>query len=69
MDLIMGSFADKYIHGFTDNQVKIFENLLEVSDPDIYNWMTGREETPSEHSHDVMALLKKHHFDREFSRS
>lgn len=53
----MGGFADAHLHRFTPDQLDRYEALLELSDPDLYNWMTGREPVPTEHDHDVMRLL------------
>lgn len=53
----MGGFADKHLAHFTAEQLARYETLLELSDPDLYNWMTGREPIPPEHDHDVMRLL------------
>jgi len=59
-DLLLGSFAQRYVSDFGAEQLDRFEALLERSDPDIYNWMTDREPPPVEHDNDVMALLKNH---------
>lgn len=53
----MGGFADAYLAGFTAEQLRRYASLLELSDPDLYNWITGREPIPPEHDHDVMRLL------------
>lgn len=53
----MGGFADAYLARFSAEQLDRYEALLELSDPDLYNWMTGREAIPPEHDHDVMRLL------------
>lgn len=57
MDLLIGSFADAHVPGFDAGQLDRYEALLELSDPDIYNWMSGREAVPAEHDTDVMRLL------------
>jgi antitoxin CptB len=62
MDLLMGTFADKNLPAFGAAQLDLYEQLLELSDPDLYNWMTGREAIPPEHSHEVMKLLAQHRF-------
>lgn len=59
-DLLLGSFAQRYVSEFGIEQLDRLEALLERSDPDIYNWMTDREPPPLEHDNDVMALLKNH---------
>lgn len=63
-DLLLGSFAERYLHGFTGDQLRRFDRLLRNSDPDLYNWMTGREPIPSEYDNDVMDLLKSHRYSR-----
>jgi antitoxin CptB len=57
MDLLMGSFADAHVDEFDTGMLDRYEALLELSDPDLYNWMSGREPVPAEHDDDVMRLL------------
>ena len=61
-DLLLGSFADRYVFAFDPDQLDRFAALIDNNDPDIYNWMTGREPVPAEHDHDVMRLLQQHQF-------
>lgn len=61
-DLLLGSFADRHVPVFDPDQLDRYEGLLEMSDPDLYNWMTGREPAPADLDHDVMALLKRHKY-------
>ena len=61
-DLLLGSFADRHLGKFTPDQLRRYEQLLGNSDPDLYNWMTGRETVPSDLDHDVMSLLKRHQY-------
>ena len=61
-DLLLGSFADRHLDGFSPDQLARYDRLLGNSDPDLYNWMTGREPVPDDHDNDVMDLLKKHRF-------
>lgn len=62
MDLLLGSFADKYVFDFTDSQLDQFEAVLECSDPDLYNWITGKETPPEADKSGVLALLLEHRF-------
>ena len=59
MDLLIGSFADAHVPAFDHAQLDRYEALLEISDPDLYNWYAGREPLPAEHDTDVMQLLTK----------
>ncbi len=47
MDLIMGTFADKNIHDFAEDELTAYEALLETPDPDLYNWIAGVETPPA----------------------
>jgi antitoxin CptB len=46
MDLILGPFADKHVPGFSEAEMEDYEQLLECSDPDLYEWVTGAERPP-----------------------
>lgn len=61
-DLLLGTFADAFLDAFSADQLARFDRLLGSSDPDLYNWMTGREPVPQDHDNDVMVLLKQHQF-------
>jgi antitoxin CptB len=56
-DLLVGSFADRYLPGFDQTSLLQFESLLQENDPDIYDWMLGLQTPPSEHQNPVGQLL------------
>ena len=62
MDLLMGSFADAHIATFAPEALAQYEAILELSDPDLYNWITGGEAVPKEYNNEVMRLLCAHRF-------
>lgn len=62
MDLLLGSFADRHVMEFTEDQVTEFANLLELSDPDLYNWISGQEKPPENLKGEVLSLLLNHSF-------
>src|SRR5579862_5720927 len=62
MDLLLGSFADMHLHGFSDDQLDRYEALLLEGDPDLYDWITGKETVRAEYDHDVMKLLQSHRY-------
>ncbi|MAH05013.1 MAG: succinate dehydrogenase assembly factor 2 [Alphaproteobacteria bacterium] len=47
MDIILGNFAEKHLAALDDTQLDAYESLLEVPDPDIYNWVTGKNTPPA----------------------
>lgn len=60
MDLILGGFADQYLDQFTQEELDRYEALLEENDPDIYNWITGRETPPSRTDTALVTALSDH---------
>jgi len=57
-DLILGRFADTHLAQFSAEQLDRYGTLLEKSDPDIYDWLTGRAPVPEAVDTDVFRLLK-----------
>ncbi len=60
MDLIMGSFADRNVPGFSEDDLTAYENLLETSDPDLYNWIAGVEKPPANLLTPMLERFLKH---------
>ena len=56
-DLILGSFAARYLAGFDDAALDDFAALLEVADAELFDWISGRAAAPGEHDTDVTRLL------------
>ena len=46
MDLIMESFALAHVPQFSEAELADYEALLNESDPDLYNWITLKENAP-----------------------
>ena len=57
MDIIMGSFADRHIPGFSESQLSEYDDILSLNDPDLYNWYTQKEDVPTNLDTEVMGLL------------
>ena len=62
MDLLLGSFADARLATFSADQLARFEVLLELSDPDLFAWIVGREAVPQAYDNDVMNLIRNFKF-------
>ena len=58
-DILFGRFATRYLPSLTDQQLAQFERLLEVSDPDLFLWLTGARPVPAAYDHEVMRLIKE----------
>ena len=61
LDVIVGSFAEKYLSKFSEEQVEEFENVLATESPDLYKLLNGQMETPEElKNNSVFAQLLNH---------
>jgi antitoxin CptB len=57
LDLLIGSFADRHLAAMDETQLERYEALLEVPEPQLYDWLTGKVAPPAEHDNDVTRLL------------
>lgn len=46
MDLILGGFANAHVPGFSEEELGQYAEVLKVSDPDLYDWITGKTNPP-----------------------
>ncbi len=58
LDLLLGRFADRHMASLTPQQLDLYEALIDQPDPDIYNWISGRESPPAAHDNEVLQLIK-----------
>ena len=56
-DLILGSFAERYVAGFDETALNDFAALLEVPDAELFDWISCRAAPPPEHDTEVTRLL------------
>ncbi len=57
-DILLGSFADQFLHDMTDEQLDKYETLLREADSDLVAWITNDRPAPEHYDHDVMTMLK-----------
>lgn len=58
-DILFGGFADKYLASLSPEQVDRFEALIQETDNDLFNWVTGKLEVPAHLDHDVMRMIQE----------
>jgi len=47
-DKILGGFAKKHINELNDIEIDEFEQVLDMQDVDIYDWLSGKKKAPEE---------------------
>ena len=60
MDLLLGGFADTHLQSFNADQLEHYDSLLQESDPDLYDWITGVAPIPAAKDNDMLQLLKSY---------
>jgi antitoxin CptB len=68
MDLIVGRFADAHIDKFDDAALDEFEHLIEVPNAELYAWIVGSEDVPSDQDTAVLRQLIAFHSHAEAKR-
>lgn len=46
-DFLFGGFAEAHLDSLSDKELDEFEELLSLSDHDVYAWVTGKAPTPA----------------------
>ena len=57
-DLLLGQFAARYLPELSDNELDMFEALLDAGDPRILAWVQGDEQVPEAFQGTVIDLIK-----------
>lgn len=58
MDILLGTFANRHVPEFDEDQLTQFDRLLEENDPNLYNWITGKEDAPESIKNNVLEILQ-----------
>lgn len=58
MDLILGAYSHSELPKLQDPALDIYEDLLEESDHDLYQWVTGQMPTPDRYLSLIMKIAK-----------
>ena len=58
-DLLLGHFAKTHLPYLGERDLSDFEDLLEVGDHCVYEWVMGNEELPVAYDTPVFDLIKK----------
>jgi antitoxin CptB len=56
MDLILTAYATDHMPSHTDAQLETYDEFLKEYDHDIYGWITGQGEAPTEYA-DIMSVI------------
>lgn len=57
MDLLLGNFAEIFVHKMSSNDLENFALILCQDDSDIYRWITKQSKPPQELDSNIMQQL------------
>lgn len=57
-NILFNGFAEKELAGMDPAELRVFEQLCDRPDPDLFNWMTKKEEVPQELQTPLMDRLQ-----------
>ncbi len=57
MDLVLGSFAEAHLDGYDVQSLERFAAILEESDADFLNWVTGQAPVPADDNGEMISAI------------
>jgi len=61
MDLVMGRFADAWLARLSDAELGEFERLINVPDPQLYDWITGPDAPSPDYDTGLFRRMRAFH--------
>jgi antitoxin CptB len=56
-DILIGGFVARHIASLSDADVAALEEILELWDVDLADWLSGRRPIPPEHDHQLLRRI------------
>lgn len=60
LDLILQRFLEHSLDKLTSEEIKLFDLLLECTDPELFAWFMGHEVSPDEELNKIVTLIRNH---------
>jgi len=61
MDLVLGRFVDANVTALSDGEIDTLEALMEAPDPELYLWIAGTADVPSNYDTAVFRKVVEFH--------
>lgn len=68
MDLVLGRFVDAKVAELSDAEITMLEALMEAPDPELYLWIAGTADVPSNFDSPIFRKIVAFHQDRSSER-
>jgi antitoxin CptB len=57
LDLILVPFAERHLPGLSESELKLYQELLQEEDQDLFVWFTQREAAPTSGLRQIIELV------------
>lgn len=57
MDIFMGAFAREVLAGLSAEELDLYDDMSQMPDIDLYNWISGKEKPPADHNNPILQKL------------
>ncbi|GAB0119772.1 FAD assembly factor SdhE [Acidisoma sp. 7E03] len=57
LDLLIGGFVSSRLTTFTEDELTEIERLLDLPEPDLADWLTGRQPVPAAVDHPLLQAM------------
>ncbi len=58
-DILLGGFVSARLHTFTDFDIDALEEIMELPDSDLADWLTGRRPVPPDADSPMLRALRE----------
>lgn len=58
LDMLIGEFAEARLTTMSEAELDLFEQMLDVPDPDMLAWLTGMQQVPAEFDKPLFHALR-----------
>ena len=58
MDLVLGNFADAQIDTLNEDELAIYEDLMEAPDTELFKWVSGERPTPANYDTEIFRRIR-----------
>jgi len=57
MDIMLGTWARDNLASLDDKELELFQQVIDMENPDLYRYLTGQEEVPASIDNKVLRTL------------
>lgn len=61
VDIVLGTFADAHLPAMSEEELDLFEHLMDAPDRELFKWISGEEETPENYRSRVIDRIAAFH--------